>query len=555
MTTYYMRADGTAANKAAATSDAAASTSLDVTGHNAETFSAGDVIVVSDAGGIYRLGTGSNPLIVPSSGSSGNPITYQAAGNLAGGGVPVMTCSDLITGWTVDSGDRWQATVTIDPINSVYLDGTRGIKAASQAAVDATNEWFWSASVLYVHSAGGDPDTVFTSPGIESCRRNQAIEIASKDWIDVAGIKMNHGRENLTTGTVWIHGTSSNINIKNCVLDLNDAFACVYITSSGTNINVTNCTMTNGHRGGVTELAGGIFIEPTSAGGSCDFSNNAINNNQNGAGIKLVDTPNCTITNNVIHTNGSAGITINNVSCINNIIEFNICHTNQQDTTDRFNIDLFQVGTGNIVRYNITHDCNFISIDAGGIRFDGSGSPFDFSDNLIYYNVCYNERQGIQLWNATDVEVYNNAIYNSGVDGIKLHFSHNSIVKNNIVHTAAGTLIFDDEADTPTINNNLYFPDGAAAFKLDVTTYNFADWKTNSGHDAGSINADPLFTNPGSQDFTLLSGSPAIDAGVDVSLIQDFVGRFVPQNNVPDMGAYEKLAQSGAQAMWFDFYG
>ena len=39
--TYYLRADGTAANKAAATSGASASTAMSVTTHNAETFEAG----------------------------------------------------------------------------------------------------------------------------------------------------------------------------------------------------------------------------------------------------------------------------------------------------------------------------------------------------------------------------------------------------------------------------------------------------------------------------------------------------------------------------------
>ena len=40
--TYYMRADGVAANKAAATSAAAAATSMSVAVHNGETFSAGE---------------------------------------------------------------------------------------------------------------------------------------------------------------------------------------------------------------------------------------------------------------------------------------------------------------------------------------------------------------------------------------------------------------------------------------------------------------------------------------------------------------------------------
>jgi hypothetical protein len=74
-TTYYMRADGMAANKAAATSCSSASTAMSVSAHNGETFSAGDVIVLCDDGGDYA-----STVVIPSSGSSGagNTITYQA---------------------------------------------------------------------------------------------------------------------------------------------------------------------------------------------------------------------------------------------------------------------------------------------------------------------------------------------------------------------------------------------------------------------------------------------------------------------------------------------
>ena len=53
MATYYMRVDGSAANKEAATSDAAAATSMDVAMFASESFAADDVIIVSDAGGVY----------------------------------------------------------------------------------------------------------------------------------------------------------------------------------------------------------------------------------------------------------------------------------------------------------------------------------------------------------------------------------------------------------------------------------------------------------------------------------------------------------------------
>lgn len=76
MATYYVRADGTAANKAAATSDNSASTSMSLATHNAQTYSAGDIIVVSAKGGPYPAGVAR--LQPPSSGTDiNNPILYD----------------------------------------------------------------------------------------------------------------------------------------------------------------------------------------------------------------------------------------------------------------------------------------------------------------------------------------------------------------------------------------------------------------------------------------------------------------------------------------------
>ena len=114
MATYYMRADGSAANKAAATSDAAASTSMSVSKHNSETFSAGDVIVVSDAGGVYRA-----QLTPPSSGSVGNEITYQKNSS----GTPVINAADVLTNATY----RWIASGS--GTNEYYVELSGGVDA------------------------------------------------------------------------------------------------------------------------------------------------------------------------------------------------------------------------------------------------------------------------------------------------------------------------------------------------------------------------------------------------------------------------------------------
>lgn len=79
---YYLRADGSAADKAAGSGPCSnAAAAMSVATHNTQTFSAGDIIYLCDDGGDI-----SAKLIPPSSGSEGNPITYRPAN----GEVPIL---------------------------------------------------------------------------------------------------------------------------------------------------------------------------------------------------------------------------------------------------------------------------------------------------------------------------------------------------------------------------------------------------------------------------------------------------------------------------------
>ena len=101
MATYYIRADGTA-DKADATGGTGTGDSMSIATHNAATFAAGDTINVLSDGGTFR-GTILTP---PTSGSSGNRITYEFDSDAQ------LSGADLITGWTADVGTSSVASFT-----------------------------------------------------------------------------------------------------------------------------------------------------------------------------------------------------------------------------------------------------------------------------------------------------------------------------------------------------------------------------------------------------------------------------------------------------------
>ena len=134
--TYYVRADGTAANKSVATSSDSASTSMSAAIFNGETFSDGDVIVFSNKGGNFT-----NQVVLPSSGSGvGNEIEYKGES----GYEPVWTSWD----WKVHQGNIIIRDITVNSVtgsNFEFGDGTNtytNVTTYNLSASNSSNQCF-----------------------------------------------------------------------------------------------------------------------------------------------------------------------------------------------------------------------------------------------------------------------------------------------------------------------------------------------------------------------------------------------------------------------------
>jgi hypothetical protein len=215
-------------------------------------------------------------------------------------------------------------------------------------------------------------------------------------------------------------------------------------------------------------------------------------------------------------------------------------------------IDVANVTSGTVA-YNLIHTSKGKGI---GVNYGFTGS--------VYYNVIYGlsrstdaaHYNGIDLYDAGDsVAVYNNTV--KGVYGYQLTIevgtpfysgSSNAIVKNNILDASAGgnnAGALQNLTATGTYSTNVYRAGATCLNKKGVTTYaNLALWQA-AVSDANSIEADPLFLS--ASDFRLQAGSPAINAGVDVSLTTDYWG--YPVYGLPDIGAVE--SQGAAAALRF----
>ena len=91
--------------------------------------------------------------------------------------------------------------------------------------------------------------------------------------------------------------------------------------------------------------------------------------------------------------------------------------------------------------------------------------------------------------------------------------------------------------------NNLYYTAGSTSnlFHSDFTSQNYSTisaWQSATGYETNSNYADPLFTNYTAGDYSLQSGSPAINSGTFVGLTIDLRCNPVPSTS-PDIGAFQ----------------
>jgi len=192
---------------------------------NAGAFVAGDTIYLK-RGDVWN-----EPLIPPSSGTSGNPITFDAYGT---GPAPVITAASAIpfagASWTYVSGSTWKATIPTTlgsgTVNLVQFGNLYGRKQpyGSGCASSIANKYDWCLvwPSLYAYSpAGTNPVSTYATDGsivpiIAQASGLAMISVASKSWLvfqhikvqafDYMGVSVTGNSDNLVFANIEVDG-------------------------------------------------------------------------------------------------------------------------------------------------------------------------------------------------------------------------------------------------------------------------------------------------------------------------------------------------------------
>ncbi len=217
-------------------------------------------------------------------------------------------------------------------------------------------------------------------------------------------------------------------------------------------------------------------------------------------------------------------------------------------------------GTNIVIERNIVHDTN-LGIELASEHAGKNTSYITLRSNFVYNNTQagiafggYDTRRG----STENCVIVNNTLYNNFTQGdwgaeLYIQFdTRNNVVKNNIVFANASKKYMESWSPVMTANvvdRNLYFAPGGGSGGTWIwkgVTYNTFDaYKAASGNDATSlIGLAPLLVNAAAGDLHINAGSPAINAGENLTAAQigtlDIDGGARITGGTVDIGADEK---------------
>ncbi len=211
-------------------------------------------------------------------------------------------------------------------------------------------------------------------------------------------------------------------------------------------------------------------------------------------------------------------------------------------------------GDDHVIRGNYFHGTNFNEIADAHVdcfqTFDNNG---EHAHHILFENnICTEFHQGLMgeaayYHNTSDLTFRNNIFAHGLAWGLCVEEITNvTAVHNVFADIQYHGMGFRDGASGLVENNifynagsNYWASDGGSVSGSHNLLYNTTDTIAQPDFPNDLVNRDPLFVNPGANDYHIREGSPAMDAGLNVGVTADLDGNPRPQGAGYDIGAYE----------------
>ena len=229
-------------------------------------------------------------------------------------------------------------------------------------------------------------------------------------------------------------------------------------------------------------------------------------------GIYLESTSGSVISGNKTHHNSDRGIYLNLSN--GNTISGNVSYSNAREyTREAAGMHLYR-SNDNTIAGNVTY-----SNEDSGINIYQTSS-----NNLIVGNLTYNNGDhGVDVsQSAVNNRVVGNTVYKNVTAGLNCEGSSSCVFENNVSvdngiaspRTHSNIRVDNTSATGSSMNNDVMYLSKADVMAIwnGVNYSTVAALRTATGQEARGLQADPLWRNPGSGDFRLSPGSPAIDS-------------------------------------------
>jgi len=560
------------------------------------------IATVNGTGLVSGAGAGSATITATSEGQSGTStvtVTFvpvasvtvtPASASVQVGQTVQLTATPRDANGNALSGRAvtWSSTnTTVATVSGTGL--VRGATAGS-ATITATSEGQSGTSAVTVTVA--PVATVTVSPAAAAIQPGQTVQLT-------ATTKDANG--NILTGrtVTWVSNSNAaaTVSSSGLVTGVATGTALITATSEGKSGGAAIAVGTPPPPAGCAPTGGGqcYYVDPAGSDGNPGDSARPFQTVQHAA--DLVNPGDMVIVRNGVYTGGSDVLSIGRGGSAGNLVVFrsqnkwgavldgqnNSSATVVHISTNYVRVEGFEMKGSN--HYGVdpstgTHDIQIAgnNIHDVGRYCESSGiglSAIDaYSDNLIIEgnwvhdigrfaageNGCQpgndywmNHDHGVYNGQGTNVIIRNNVFYNitrgwgiqrygSSVD--QLYIVNNTFAFPN--PNRDGQIILAASTTNLVIENNIFYLPGqnigiSGTVSGALIDHNLSTGAVGGGGIGSNIeNTDPIFVNPSALDFRLQASSPAINAGIALSIVlNDFFGTPRPQGAGYDIGAYE----------------